>query len=220
MLSSHCKQSFILFVLTSKRCWIVELVQFLWRTIPQLSILCVFLGRGWHVYLHCVWLLVIVPTFPAQRHHSFPGDCLGHSALSSLLRDSDYSYTQHHQHRSSLYWLSTLGRKGCHTFMKTHDNTIQRSNAIDEYQMCLCFAGNTSSTRFDEKRLSYLCACLHLIFSALYRAAVSPDLWSSKVFWYSVRPSTELCNVCLVIKRKIWLRWGSLMAGDVLVLEL
>ena len=60
--------------------------------------------------------------------------------------------------------------------MKTHDNTIQRSNAIDEYQMCLCFAGNTSSTRFDEKRLSYLCACLHLIFSALYRAAVSPDL--------------------------------------------
>ena len=188
MLSSHCKQSFILFVLTSKRCWIVELVQFLWRTIPQLSTLCIPRPR-----LTCVFTLCLVIShssdIPSTETSQLPwrlSRTLSFIIITAWLWL--HSYTQHHQHKSSLYWLSTLGRKGCHTFMKTHDNTIQRSNAIDEYQMCLCFAGNTSSTRFDEKRVSYLCARLHIIFSALYRAAVSPDLWSSKVFWYSVRP--------------------------------
>ena len=75
------------------------------------------------MYLHCVWLLVIVVTFPAQRHHGFPGDCLGHSALSSLQRDCDYTVTHNIINTDHDYidYLHSAERDVTH-LMKTLDN--------------------------------------------------------------------------------------------------
>ena len=160
MLSSHCKQSFILFVLTSKRCWIVELVQFLWRTIPQLSTLCVPGPR-----LTCVFTLCLVIShssdIPSTETSQLPWRL---SRTLSFIIITAWLWLQLHTTSSAQIIIILIIYTRQKGMSHIYENTWQYRGVMQWlYQMCLCFAGNTSSTRFDEKRVSYLCARLHII---------------------------------------------------------